>query len=55
MSPDLLEAFARGHERGHWIGFMPTDTAAYVPMMPGAGLGTCNNYEIDRATYLQGF
>lgn len=44
-----------GHKRGHWIGFMPTDTGIYVPMMPGTGFGTSGHYEIDRATYLHGF
>ncbi|WP_299085398.1 hypothetical protein [uncultured Ruegeria sp.] len=44
-----------GHARGHWIGFMPTDAGAYVPMMPGTGFGTGGHYEIDRATYLHRF
>ncbi len=43
------------HTHGHWIGFMPTDAGAYVPMMPRTGFGTGGHYEIDRATYLHRF
>ena len=43
------------HNCGAWVGFRPTQSGSYVPILPTAGFDNQGNYRVNRKAYITGF